>query len=415
MGKKKDKGALILAVVILVISALTAYLEEDEVSSKHTKKRKGKDESAMLTGLKETLADNVPVESAKEIRPKFYLYLIGAGSFITMGVVFLYYFIILYQRNSTSSFVSISENSGSCKAVTKSVVGTFVADESGHWDGNSAYRFSEGVYELIATEAKWTNDEYRQIVDVFVDQLHVAGTLAASSDLAANVALIMSWQMLCPAELEICEKFTDQYFVFTGSSQYIFDLSHIHSSFSNRAADCLVTSSTSYDLPSATNTVAVNYEEFIGSSACNSTLDPLAVGYDPSFQQADFKMVLDVRTFGDSVGINNGALPVLDIEVVAFAAPDKYFYYQNNTYVGNFYIDSYYNGMKPLFCIYNEDHADLAAAVPPIVQLTPDGTGVVQMCFIVIGDDIVSLPLFFHYGASGSGESVHEPTKSCFW
>lgn len=407
-----------MAMMVILISIVSGFLSGEEVVESRKNKRKKDngeaEDSALWMAFKDMLAENVPVESAKELRPKFYLYAIGAGSFITMFAVFVYYFIVIYVRYSTSSFVSLSPNSGTCKAITKSIVGSFVADSNGVWSGAPDFRFSEGLYELIATELTWTDQEYQELIDVFVDQLHIIGQVAEHSDLAANIALVMSWQMLCPAEIEVCQVYKDQYFVFTGSSQYIFDLSHIHASFSYSQGDCLVSSYTNYNLASAHNMVSMSYNEFISSPICNATINPTVLGYDPAFQQTYFQIGMDVRTFGDSVGINRGALPVLDIEVVTNSAAATRIVHNNNTYVGDYYIDPYYNGMKPLFCLYNEDNIDLALGVPPIAQRTADGTGVVQICFIILGDDVVSLPLFHHYGASGVDGSIHEPTKSCF-
>jgi hypothetical protein len=107
-------------------------------------------------------------------------------------------------------------------------------------------------------------------------------------------------------------------------------------------------------------------------------------------------------------------LALAGIETVP-GAPDENLeiHHNGHTYIGNYYIDSYYVGMEAIYCLLNTKMGDLANENPPIASLTPDRRGVVQICFIPIGK-LMTVPLLNHYGTSGNDGSFNTPSP-CDW
>lgn len=367
----------------------------------------------MLKNIKELIVDLIPVESIQHIRPKGYMYILGAVSIALMTLMFGYYLVDVFIDSLTSSFISLSSISGDCEPVLKPVTGSFVADTNGDWEGFGDFSYSGANFNLILTGAEMSFEQYQDVIVVARDQLASLGALAVNLDLSANLALIMSWAMICdPAVYPVCATMEEQYFVFTGSSQYIFLSTTIHPSISSVTGDCLTKSSARYDLPSARQISSFDATVFNISPVCRAAVE--LSHFRPVPNNNIQKLSVDARTFGDAVGISSGFLALAGIETVP-GAPDEdlRITHRGHTYVGNYYIDSYYVGMDAIYCVLNENTADLANANPPIASLTRDRQGVVQLCFIAIGN-MMTVPLLNHYGASGTNDTLHRPLP-CDW
>lgn len=371
----------------------------------------------IVKNVKELIVDLIPIESILHIRPKGYMYIFGIISISMMTALFLYNLIDVYIGDVTSAFISVSQNSGDCSAVVRPVTGSFIADTDGNWEGFGDFTYSGGKFNLILTGAEMSLQQYQDVMVVARDQLASLGNFSVNLDLASNLALIMSWAMICdPNIYPVCATMQEQYFVFTGSSQYIFLSSNVHPSFSNMAGDCLTKSTAEYDLPSAMQIATFATDQFVASDLCANIINLAHVR--PISSNKLQQISIDVRTFGDAVGISNGFLALAGIEIVP-GAPDENLeiYFQGHTYIGNYYIDSYYVGMEAIYCILNSGSQDLANENPPIASMTEDGLGVVQLCFIPMGN-LLTLPLLNHYGASaGDKDGVNglATAEPCDW
>jgi hypothetical protein len=199
----------------------------------------------------------------------------------------------------------------------------------------------------------------------------------------------------------------------------VFHLSHVHPSFSSVVGDCTVTSHASYDVSSGHQLAIFDHDDFVSSSICNATIDPLSLGYLPLYSLPSFNLVTDVSTFADSVGINSGYLPVVELPIV-YGLQDSNSTIPVNGYVyqADYYEDPYYAGMSAMYCVYNANQSQSNAVFtsPPIAPVTLSGGGVNQLCAADIGGGVLGLPIFLHYGAGGANisASTNSP-KPCFW
>ena len=177
-------------------------------------------------------------------------------------------------------------------------------------------------------------------------------------------------------------------------------LSYLDTTISNEVADCTSHSLSNYDLANALNTGMYDYEDFIAAPSCNTSVNPTHLGYNFVLSGADFSTSMDVRTLVDSMAVNFGLLPLYQLNAVSGISPTTYTY-RNNTYTGRYYADTWYPGMRPLFCISNNDQN------PDLSQ------GVKQKCFMIFGN-ITGVPIFLHYGAGGYPPYSNSPMP-CDW
>lgn len=66
-----------------------------------------------------------------------------------------------YQKNRTSSFISLDINAGECEEVPQTVTGEFLGDANGNWNTNSQFKYALSQYTvsllgLTYTTAQWT-------------------------------------------------------------------------------------------------------------------------------------------------------------------------------------------------------------------------------------------------------------------
>ena len=196
----------------------------------------------------------------------------------------------------------------------------------------------------------------------------------------------LSWQFNCdPSIYDYCASFAGQSFAFTASAQYMFSVTYVDTTISNVYADCLAFSVSGYDLSNSLNTGTYGYIAFINNPTCNTTVVPQHFGYDPVLSGTDFTVSMDVRTLVDSVAVNSGLLDVTGLSTVGNTEVIQ-FEYNGYYYSAQYFIDTWYTGMLPLFCAVNN-----ATTVDPAL-------GVEQMCMWTEGN-ITGIPIFLHYGA----------------
>lgn len=227
MGRKAGKSALLGAAVAGLISLISEYVsgKEEDAGPQRRKKDEDEEEKETMTeficnATKDMIAENIPVEAIRDVRPKSYMYAFGLLSLLAMIICFLYYMYTVYQRSINQKFISLSSSSGDCVVVTKSVTGTFLGDSYGNWIGEDGFSYSQAKYELILTRAEWSKEDYAGIMLVALDQIRDLANAGQTMDFAANLAALTSWQLTCNAtKYAVCEKFAGQSFVFTASAQ----------------------------------------------------------------------------------------------------------------------------------------------------------------------------------------------------
>jgi hypothetical protein len=330
------------------------------------------------------------------------MYAFGILIQLISGLAFAYFLYNLYIVGITSEFISISAGSGyTCSTVPKFVSGLYIADSNGTWQGRPFYDYSQGLYVLTLTEAAVHPDEYSMLMSYIEKAVIQLSEASVNFPLTLNLLVYMSWQFACDSGSPLCSKWIGQSFAFSANSQYMLSLSYVDLTISNEAADCDSYSVSSYDLANAVNDGSYDYADFVMNPTCNSTVIPESLGYSSYLSGTSFTVTVDVRSLIDSTSINFGILQLSSLSLVSYS-PTLRFAYNGATYLGAYYVDSWYVGMRPIYCVSAEDG-------------TIDGrNGVVsQLCFMLVGD-LIGFPIFNHYGAGIDVDGITRPIP-CTW
>ena len=202
------------------------------------------------------------------------------------------------------------------------------------------------------------------------ESLNILGELGKTQSLAQNIAVMITWQMLCrdlsrlftPSQLAYCEQFeATQLFVFTALSSDVFNIDNTASTLSDNIGDCNCTSLTSYQIASSLSATAFDMSTYMSNPICRGIATPAEFGYLASVNGNQFSISMDVRTFGDAVGVNSGYLSASDLEYVG-NSPVFEFSYQGVSYEASYVIDTVYAGMAPLLCVSST--SEITAATP---------------------------------------------------
>lgn len=189
------------------------------------------------------------------------------------------------------------------------------------------------------------------------------------------------------------------------SAQYVMQLSHLGATISNQVADCDLTASTSYDRANGIQQAQYVYSEFVSDPTCNSSVLPSMLGYSAYLDGPAFTFSLEIRSLMDAVAANMNILPISRLQVVV-DAPTYSFIYGSKEYNGTYYVDSFYPGMTPMFCVSSNATLPTDTTVQSIRKVN-------QLCMLIQGS-VVGLPTFMHYGAGGSAPGLVAPMP-CLW
>jgi len=358
--------------------------------------------------LNEKFIENIPIGAILEL-PPFFMYLFGAIAEILMLITFIFYFKSVYDQGMSEKFISLQNNTGICEPVTKSINGEYDADTQGNWAGTADYSASLSLYQLLLTDAAFTHTTYETVMLMSYAALLQLGEIGKKQDLAGNIAVFITWQMIC-REIEdqftaeqnaICNNFADsqQLFVFSALSNNVFDIGVSVAALSDVDGTCNCSSFTSYDLGVARTIGNFYYTDYITSPDCIRIANPPEFGFNADVDDVQFKIAFDVRTFGDSVGINAGYLSSSELEYVG-NSPSTEFEFQGVNYTAQSYIDTVYVGMDPLYCVTNTS------------EIEDMSKGVIELCFLQLSN-IYGIPIFNHYGNAGSNPQGMQTPQFC--
>ena len=360
----------------------------------------------VLRKLDAAFNNNLPSEDFKSF-PTTYLYTFGLFAELAVLGSFFYFFYTAVLSSLQQKFVSLQENSGVCNLVPRSVYGQFSGDVSGHWQGHPEYSYSGSIYTFLAVGASLSTAEFAQVMDLLHVQVEAQDDIAENEDLSMNLVTWLSWSMSCDISHPYCASFVQSSIALSGDSRYAFNLPNLYAVFSNVYHDCSIVPVATYDVGSAEQKMVYSYKQFMSTPTCNST-DPIRLGYSPFLNGDSFTLVVDVQRFGDSVGVNTGSLSLAGLERVYF---EEVLHFEHNGYDYSLtrYTDKWYAGIDPVYCLQNEYMSDNNFYYEAY-QLPTDSIN--ELCFFRFGE-IIALPVFSHYGASGN-ETVAIP-KSCAW
>ncbi len=152
---------------------------------KHTKKINSK--------VHETINDLFP--SAAQV-PHSIRFCMSIFYITAILVSFVALIITGYQSTLKTQFLSPYDGSGTasknCELIPTTVTGKFLCTQTGHWEGDNLFSYSDATYEASIVGLAISRDEYYAYLDQFYTGLVGYGGLASTQELGANLLLWMS-------------------------------------------------------------------------------------------------------------------------------------------------------------------------------------------------------------------------------
>lgn len=333
----------------------------------------------LMNRLDAFFLSNLPSEDIKAMSPE-YLYPIGGFALLALIAIFLAIFLNGYFSSIHNEYLSPSSStvaSKHCVTIPTINTGTYLATQSGKWQGADGFEFGNAAYVLSVTSLSLDVDEYTELMTRAYISLQPVNDIAKTYDLAQNLIYWMSGVFI-PFEDNSAQRLA-----FTGTPLVVFDRQKIVGTMANVMGSCNATSLTSFDSSTGKITLVYNYLDYISSPACMSVLDPAMMGYYAPSDKNEFKVTFDVRTMITTVAINMGVLGV--DELVRIPAFDTLYEFEGETYNTASYYDPKYKGMDPVTCIQLQGY-----------NLTYGYT----QCTMVIEKMVYALPIFNHMGTS---------------
>lgn len=321
----------------------------------------------------------LPSDDIKAMSPE-YLYPIGCFAILALIGIFLAVFLSGLSASARTQYLSPSTGTSAtklCDTVPTINTGTYLATQSGVWEGADGFQYGEATYQLSVTSLSLTYDEYIEVMNNAYLSLQSLNIWAKTYDVAQNLIYWMSGVFI-PFEDNPAQRFG-----FTGTPLAVFDRQKIVGAMANVMGGCNASSETTFDASTGKLTFVYDYTEYIASPSCMAVADPVILGYYAPTDKNKFTMRFDVRTLITAVAVNMGALSF--DELVEIPAYTDTFLFGGIIYNVSSYYDPKYKGMDPVTCI----------------QLQGYGlsNGYTQ-CTMIIERIMYALPIFNHMGES---------------
>lgn len=244
----------------------------------------------LISKIDEAFIENIPLDSMKEL-PSRYMYLFGLIAYIASLFCFLYFAYTGYIQQTTKEFITPNSNDGDCSSVLRTVDGTYYADFTGQWNGDTNFQYSNALYQLNFQHFRYSVKEYTKMMNYVGKQLDYIGETAYNRNLAENIIYWVSWQVSIP------DPSSANTFQMLGSPGVIFDRQFRFGMVGNVNGECLVTRETSYDR--ANNLFEIKYDvnEFNSDNICKTIANIDIMGYIYLYDFNEFRLKVDVRSF----------------------------------------------------------------------------------------------------------------------
>ena len=351
---------------------------KEEVQFRREQTTYEKIRDAFVDTVSENFIDFIPSDDIKQL-PPVYMYPMGTVLFSILLAVFLAVFITGYESGISQTFLSPIAAPGYdadkyCETIPIYNSGVYLATETGYWEGQENFEYSQAAYILTITSFSAAYSEYQNLMDLIYTNLVTYGSKAAASDLATNLVYWMSLKFVPPGGN------TADSFGMGGTPLTIFDRQKTTGTASNVKGDCNATSVASFDPSTGRLTMSYVYSEYVSNPLCTDVMSPALLGYSSGVNGEYLTISVDVRTLITGNAINSGVLEFDEIvEIPAFRS--KYVY-DGVVYNVSNYFDPKYPGMEPLACIVSSD-ANAAIANSCVLRVSPFAYG---------------FPLFNHIG-----------------
>lgn len=316
----------------------------------------------------------------------------------------------LYIRNRTSTFISLSKNSGACVEdsslnecceVPRSVSGQFSADICGYWNTEANFFAVNSIYGVKALGLTYTNDEWTEVMTKADSKLfEVAVTKGEQRDLAWNMIAWASFSFVTRNSIGVHTFYTqgNVAIIFAEKTYYSYFASADNTDGSNPISNNVFSTATSR-LTTTINldcydSTSFGYETYICKSACPSLVPLQGFGFDPTAYNSspEFDSSFDMVSVSTAIAINYGIIPIDVLIPVAFDTKKKTlikkmiasgYITKDEASRFNAYIDPVYVPMDPIYCIHYDNQTYTKHEV--------------ITCLVLIGE-IFTLPYIVHAG-----------------
>jgi hypothetical protein len=333
--------------------------------------------------MKDMFLDNLPSDDIKAMSPE-YLYPIGIIAFVCLVGIFLAVFLNGFITSSKTSFLSPSTSDvpmKNCRTISTINTGSYLATESGVWEGADGFQYSQAAYELTLTSMSIDHDTYVYVMNSAYNSLLGVKNLSYSFDLASNLVYWMSGTFL-PFSQNVAQRF-----FFVGSPLVVFDRQKTTGTIANVHGHCNATSKAVFDANSGKLSLIYDYPEYMETPMCRDALDPDLVGYLATSDGNEFSVEFDIRSMITCVAVNLGIMG-LDT-LIRIPAFDSWVNYSNVIYNVSSYYDPKYSNMDPITCMM----------IPPNSTEIGPSYGYTQ-CIVLIELQVSAIPMFNHVGQS---------------
>lgn len=328
--------------------------------------------------LKDKLIDiinnSLPIEALKDI-PTILTSFIVIITYSLLLSLFLFSIIYSYNTLRNELFLSLDRNAGSCRVVSKTINGGFMADINGNWEGNKNFEYRSAIYSGTLINFDGNEHDFNSMLQSVFDIVDIVANESYYLDLAENLVVWMA------ASVNINVNDQIHKLQFTGDPKIVFNSMYSYASMRNEQGICDVPSSISYDRSVGIFTISYPIVQFLASTSCMSIINPYHFGY--TGVGTEFIIRIDMQSAITAIGVNTGIIKINDLEKVPYT--ESYFTTNNINYESNYYFYPRYPGMTPLQC----------------VNLTSDKI----VCALSYGSVYV-YPVFNHFGGS-----LDEPMK----
>lgn len=122
------------------------------------------------------------------------MWVIGSFSYIFSALIFFYFIATGYRIQRTQEFVSLSKSDGECSDVALTVEGSFLATDSGIWEGFESFNYHKATYFIHLSQYKETDATFwQQMNEIVLPQLHYMAANASDRNTVDNLMLWMTW------------------------------------------------------------------------------------------------------------------------------------------------------------------------------------------------------------------------------
>ena len=122
------------------------------------------------------------------------MWIFGTVAYAVSLLIFGYFIATGYRIQRTQEFVSLSSSDGDCSEVEMNVEGTYLATQSGIWEGAPGFNYDDATYFLQLSNYKESEETFRnQMNYVVLPQLNAISSNATKRNAVENLMLWMTW------------------------------------------------------------------------------------------------------------------------------------------------------------------------------------------------------------------------------